>query len=119
MFGALARRYQDFFASRPAVPFAVATGVGDPVHTFGPGEPVFTITVRDQRGARALSALDQFAVAVAYLEGWLDVDGDLAAALAMRRFFRDFHPIAWLSRFAPVLLRGYKEHDRRSISTHY
>src|SRR5262249_6396632 len=38
---------------------------------------------------------------------------------AMRKFFPDVHPIAWLGRFAPALLRGSREHDRRSISAHY
>ena len=115
----LRRRYESFFASRPAVPFAVAPAPGSAPYLFGGGEPAFQITVRDARGARALAGLDQFGVAVAYLEGWLDVDGDLAVALAMRRFFRDIHPVAWLSRFAPALLRGHREHDRRTISAHY
>jgi cyclopropane-fatty-acyl-phospholipid synthase len=115
--GALQRRYQTFFAARPATPFAVVAG--DVPHQFGAGEPAFTITVRDGRGAKALAGLDQFGVAVAYLQGWLDVDGDLVAALRMRTFFKDLHPIAWLSRFAPALLRGRAEHDRRSISSHY
>jgi cyclopropane-fatty-acyl-phospholipid synthase len=117
LIGALQRRYQQFFASRPEIPFAVVTA--DREHRLGPGEPQFTITVRDWRGARALAGLDQFGVAVAYLQGWLDVDGDLIAALKMRNFFRDFHPVAWVSQFAPALVRGRKEHDRRSISAHY
>jgi cyclopropane-fatty-acyl-phospholipid synthase len=113
--GALQRRYQSFFGSRPGTPFAVVAG--ETPHLFGTGEPAFTITVRDRRGARALATLDQFGVAVAYLQGWLDVDGDLVAALKMRRFFRDFHPVAWLSNFAPALRRA--ERDRRSIAHHY
>src|SRR5437899_1551109 len=112
MIAPLQRRYQTFFAGRPAVPFAVAPRPGAPAHAFGPGEPVFTITITDARGAKALAGLDQFGVAVAYLEGWLDVDGDLAVALKMRRFFRDFHPISWVSQFAPALIRGKREHDR-------
>jgi cyclopropane-fatty-acyl-phospholipid synthase len=115
----LQRRYQKFFAGRPAVPFAVAPRPGAPAHPFGSGDPAFTITVTDSRGAKALAGLDQFGVAVAYLEGWLEVDGDLVTALKMRRFFHDIHPIAWVSQFAPALLRGRKEHDRRSISAHY
>ncbi|MEV4756719.1 class I SAM-dependent methyltransferase [Micromonospora sp. NPDC049559] len=115
---ALQRRYDTFFATRPAMPFAVAT-VGTPAHTFGNGTPLFTITVRDPRGAKALAALDQLGVAVAYLQGWLDVDGDLAAALKMRAFFRDFHPAAFVGRFLPALWRGRKEDDRRTISHHY
>jgi cyclopropane-fatty-acyl-phospholipid synthase len=115
----LERRYQKFFADRPAIPFAVAPAPGAPAHTFGSGDPVFTITVADARGAKALAGLDQFGVAVAYLEGWLDVDGDLSVALKMRQFFHDVHPIAWVSQFAPALIRGKKEHDARSISAHY
>ncbi|MDG4824372.1 class I SAM-dependent methyltransferase [Asanoa sp. WMMD1127] len=119
MIAALQRRYQTFFANEPAVPFAVAPA-GAPAHVFGNGDPLFTITVKDRRGAKALAALDQFGVAVAYLQGWLDVDGDLAAALRMRRFFNDFHPIAFLSRFTPTaLFEGRKENDRKNISQHY
>lgn len=116
---ALQRRYARFFSTtRPAVPFAVASATGQ-AHAFGTGEPAFTIRITDARGARALADLDQFGVAVAYLEGWLDVDGDLSAALRMRNFFDDFHPIAWVGRWAPALLRGRREHDRRSIAAHY
>jgi len=116
---ALQRRYQTFFATEPAIPFAVATGSGS-AHLFGSGDPRFTITIKDQRGAKALAALDQFQVAVAYLQGWLDVDGDLAEALKMRSFFKDFHPVQFLSRFTPgALIKGRKEHDRAAISQHY
>ncbi|HEU4421386.1 MAG TPA: class I SAM-dependent methyltransferase [Pilimelia sp.] len=115
---ALQRRYHTFFLSRPAIPFAVASA-GGAAHAFGSGEPAFTITIKDARGAKALAALDQFRVAVAYLEGWLDVDGDLAAALRMRQFFSDFHPVAWLINFAPAVIRGRRERDRQSMSHHY
>jgi cyclopropane-fatty-acyl-phospholipid synthase len=119
MIAALQRRYETFFAGRPEIPFAVASA-GGPAHAFGTGQPAFTIMVRDARGAKALAKLDQFGVAVAYLQGWLDVDGDLAAALRMRSFFSDFHPVAYLSRFTPgAVVRGRKEDDRRAISHHY
>jgi cyclopropane-fatty-acyl-phospholipid synthase len=101
------------------VTFALRTPDTQSDHVFGTGEPVFTITVLDDRGAKALGSLDQLQVAIAYLQGSLDLDGDLVTALAMRKFFPDFHPIAWIGRFAPALFRGNKEHDRRSISAHY
>jgi cyclopropane-fatty-acyl-phospholipid synthase len=116
------RRYRTYFANRPPVTFALRSTVGSgPAreHTFGAGEPAFTITILDERGGAALSSLDQLQIAVAYLNGWLDLDGDLVTGLAMRKFFPDFHPVAWLGRFAPALLQGGKEHDRRSISAHY
>jgi cyclopropane-fatty-acyl-phospholipid synthase len=117
MISAVGRRYQAFFATKPETPFAVAAGAT--LHSFGSGEPLFTITVEDPRGEKALGSLDQFGVAVAYLNGWLDVQGDLAAALKMRDFFRDFHPVAWVSQFVPSLIRGRKESDKRAISHHY
>lgn len=118
MIAALQRRYESFFPGTAGIPFAVADVGAQPLR-FGEGEPVFTITIRDPRGAKALGSLDQFGVAVAYLEGWLDVDGDLAAALKMRRFFRDLHPVKWVSQFVPALIKGRKASDREAISHHY
>jgi len=118
---ALQRRYRSFFADRTPIPFAVTTLDGV-THPLGGGEPVFTIEVKDPRGARALASLDQFAVAVSYLGGGLDLQGDLATALRMRKFFRDVHPVAWLTQFGPALWhgrRGRREHDRATISHHY
>jgi cyclopropane-fatty-acyl-phospholipid synthase len=116
--GALDRRYRTYFASRSPVSFAVQP-LGAPAHTFGPAEPAFVITVKERLGAKALASLDQFQIAVAYLKGWLDMDGDLMAALKMREFFPDVHPVAWLGRFVPAALGGGREHDQRSISAHY
>jgi cyclopropane-fatty-acyl-phospholipid synthase len=115
---ALDRRYRTYFDTRSPVSFAVKP-LDAPAHTFGPAEPAFVITVKERLGAKALASLDQFQITVAYLKGWLDIDGDVMTALEMRKFFPDFHPVAWLSRFAPALLRGRQEHDRRSISAHY
>src|SRR6187401_3009086 len=114
----LDERYRKYFSKRPPTTFAVS-GTDGPAHTLGTGEPAFTITARDADGVRALGSLDQLQVAVAYLQGHLDVEGDLLAVFAMRKFFPDIHPIAWLARFAPGLLRGKAEHDRRAISAHY
>lgn len=114
----LNHRYGQYFASRSPISFAVRTPTGT-VHSFGPDSPVFTISAADERGADALASLDQVQVAMAYLDGSLDVEGDLGTALSMRRFFTDFHPVSWLGRFAPMLVRGSKEHDRKSISAHY
>jgi len=113
----LNRRYRTYFTQRRPVSFGLQRA--GTLHTFGPDQPAFTITVNDDRGAKALASLDQLQVAMAYLKGSLDLDGDLVTALSMRKFFPDLHPIAWLGRFAPALLRGGKEHDRRSISAHY
>jgi cyclopropane-fatty-acyl-phospholipid synthase len=114
----LDKRYRRYFAFRPPVSFAVQTPDGQ-TRAFGPDHPEFTITANDGEGVAALSSMDQLQVALAYLDGHLDVDGDMMSVLTMRKFFPDIHPVAWLSRFAPMVLRGGAEHDRRSIAAHY
>lgn len=112
----LARRHRVYSASHPVPPFAVRFRTGPP-SVFGDGEPEFTIVATDETGEKALASLDQFQVAVAYLEGHLDIDGDMQSALSIRALFNDFHPIAWLSKYAPKLVRT--RNDRRSIAAHY
>lgn len=106
----LDRRYRRYFASRTPIPFAVKHLDGSE-SALGQGKPVFTVRVTDPRGQKALGGLDQFAIGVAYLRGWLDIEGDLMTALKMREMFHDFHPIAWLGR--------YFKGDRPAISSHY
>jgi cyclopropane-fatty-acyl-phospholipid synthase len=117
------RRYRGYFADRPPTTFAITTLDGS-THVLGADSttgvtPAFTLVITDERGERALCSLDQLQVALAYLRGHIDVDGDLMAVLAMRGFFPDLHPVKFLARWAPALLRGRREHDRRSISKHY
>lgn len=66
----------------------------------------FSLLIRDDAGHRALRSLGRCRIALAYLHSHLDVEGDLAAALTMRRFLPDVHPSAFLARWAPAVLRG-------------
>jgi cyclopropane-fatty-acyl-phospholipid synthase len=115
---ALRRRWASH--SSPTLrPFAVSDGATGSEHGIGTGDPAFTIIVADEEGVRALASLDQFTIAVAYLEGHLDVAGDLLAALAMRGLFHDRHPLAYASRFVKPLLKGQVRSDRQFIASHY
>ena len=114
----LRRRWRSY-DSPASRPFTVRDAGGGPAHLIGDGEPAFTLTVADSDGAAALRSLDQFAIAVAYLNGHLDIDGDLLAALAMRGLFHDRHPLAYLGRFAGPLVSGRVRSDRRMIASHY
>src|SRR5690242_6126871 len=82
VFSTLDRRYRRYFAYRPPVSFAVTTPDGQ-ARTFGPDQPAFTITVNDNDGADALSSMDQLQVALAYLHGHLNLEGDVLSALTM------------------------------------
>ncbi|AEV85559.1 cyclopropane-fatty-acyl-phospholipid synthase [Actinoplanes sp. SE50] len=115
------RRYDEFFRDRTPIPFEILTRDGATL-AYGAGGSTpaeFRIVVRDDTGHDALASLDQLQVALAYLRGDIDIEGDLAAALTMRRFFSDIHPVAFVGRWAPSLWHGKAGHDRRAISQHY
>src|SRR3954465_5198074 len=64
---ALDRRYRTYFANRAPITFTVRSTVGPAPareHIFGPGEPAFTITIRDGRGGAALASRDQLQIAM-------------------------------------------------------
>jgi cyclopropane-fatty-acyl-phospholipid synthase len=115
---ALGRRHGRLAALR-AVPSWEIRSEDGLTRRFGEGQPSFTIVVRDRRGARALADRDQLGVATAYIQGWLDVEGDMAAALSMRDLFHDWHPILQASRFLGPLVRGQVRSDDRFIAMHY
>jgi cyclopropane-fatty-acyl-phospholipid synthase len=115
---ALAERHGSLPRHR-AVPSLEIRSPNGHVRRIGTDEPAFAIIVRDERGASALLARDQLAVALAYVEGSLDIDGDMVAALSARDLFHDRHLISQVRRFIGPLVRGQVASDRRFIAAHY
>ena len=119
------------------VPYAVrllrerVTGVGAPVfdlvvpsgtvHRIGaaPAVPAFTLRLTNDGGWRALGSLDETRIAEAYLHGDIDFDGDMLAALDLRRFLSDRHPLASLWRFVQPWLYGEVGADKTWVPQHY
>lgn len=119
------------------VPYAVrllrerVTGAGAPVfdlvvpsgtvHRIGaaPAVPAFTLRLTNDRGWRALGSLDETRIAEAYLHGDIDFDGDMLAALDLRRFLSDRHPLASLWRFVQPWLYGEVGADKTWVPQHY
>ena len=117
----LGRQYNKHFSAQQPLPFGIVTATGQ-VHAIGTTDleaATFTIIVRDDLGYRALHSLDDLRVGMAYMQGHLDISGDFAAALKMRRLLSDIHPIAFVGRWAPMLILGRLAHDRRSVAKHY
>ncbi len=86
----------------------------------GAGEPAFTVQIVTDKGLAALSAFDELAVAEAYMDGDLDLAGDLLAALKHRPVLADPHPFKYLySTYLEPLLRGQVERDKTWIKSHY
>lgn len=99
-------------------PFAVRMLDGG-TRTFGEGAPAFTLVVRDARGAAALAAMDKLAIADAYVEGHLDVEGEFERAFEIRMMMSDRHPLRFAWRFLRPLLFGRTRADSAFIAEHY
>ena len=62
---------------------------------------------------------DETRIAEAYLHGDIDFDGDMLAALDLRRFLSDRHPLASLWRFVQPWLYGEVGADKTWVPQHY
>jgi len=78
---------------------------GDRTYRFGKGEPEVKVFVKDPHGLAALRRLDELAICEAYMDGSLDVSGDMLSFVSLRGLLRDRHPLHWLwRRIAPLLM---------------
>lgn len=115
----LERKYHTMVPdSATAIPFALKAA-GGPAHLLGGDEPAFTLVVNDRRGVAALSTLDLNAVAEAYVDGSLDLHGDVMRAAGLRDMFGDRHPLHFAWRFIQPLLFGRYRTDAQHIAQHY
>jgi cyclopropane-fatty-acyl-phospholipid synthase len=114
---------EDFLPSfaddRPGCAFEVQLP-GRPLRQVGQGEPAFRLTAHDRAGVAALASLDELRIGEAYLEGTIDVDGDLAAALQLRGRLTDKHPWhRFWSTYGQRWVFGQTNRDRNWIKEHY
>jgi cyclopropane-fatty-acyl-phospholipid synthase len=86
---------------------------------IGSGVPAATLVVTDQLGLDALASFDIVRAGEAFLEGHLDVEGDLAQMLGLRPIFTDFHPVQYVGKFVRPFLRGQVKSDHDYIEHHY
>ena len=105
-------------AEQDAPAFAIRMADGT-VRSFGAGRPAFTLVVRDRRGAAALASMDKLAIADAYVEGALELEGELERAFEIRPLLRDRHPLRFAWRFLRPLLLGRTRADAAFIAQHY
>ena len=83
-------------------------------------EPAFRVAATSERGLAALAALDELAIAEAYMDGDLDIEGDMLAALKARPVLGDRHALAYLwSTYVQPFLFGQTGRDKKWIASHY
>jgi cyclopropane-fatty-acyl-phospholipid synthase len=113
----LLRRVLTRFGEPPA-PFEVELQDGSVVQ-HGVGPAVFRVGVKNSRGLRALRSMHQLRVADAYIDGDIDFEGDLIAAITLKDRLSDRTP--WLKlwrRLAPVLF-GRERLNPAWVQKHY
>lgn len=115
---AVVERIQTRLADHISTPFQIRLW-GDRVYRFGEGEPALNITVKDRYGLAALTGLDEVKICKAYMDGSLDVAGDMLGFVSLRGMLRDRHPLHMLWRRLSPLIVGREHTDRSAIASHY
>jgi hypothetical protein len=87
---------------------------GRPPRRVGRGEIAFRLTAHDDQGLAALASLDECRIGEAYLDGALDLEGDLTAALSLRGELTDRH-ITAATRAVATLTTGPSRIPRATI----
>jgi len=113
----LERRLEEL-ARKLQIPFCLVRPDGSQ-QRFGQGPDQFRVVLHTARAQKALIRFDALAIADAYLDGEMTIDGDLFAALRYQEYLGDRHPLIRLtSRLEPLLI-GREQANPRWIQLHY
>jgi cyclopropane-fatty-acyl-phospholipid synthase len=113
LLGRFAEQYTDV-----AIPFEVVLPDGQS-ELFGKGAPAFRVTIKNQRGLRAIASLDEGNIGDAYLYGDVDIDGDMVKPFQLRATMKDAHWLTEAWRYIQPLFFGQIYTNREAITTHY
>ena len=101
-----------------ATPFSIRLPGGG-TRTVGNGEPEFHIDLHNERAIKALWTLDEADVAETYLQGDMDIEGDMLKPFALRASLDDSHPLVAAWRFIQPMLFGQVYTNKQAITSHY
>ena len=101
-----------------STPFSIELPTGEK-REIGEGEPEFSVGLRNDRALKALRTLDEADIAEAYLQGDIDLEGDMLKPFALRSALDDSHPLVVAWRFVQPLLFGQVYTNKRAIASHY
>jgi len=111
----------DAFISRVggiATPFSIELPDGAK-RNVGQGDPEFHVDLHNERAIKALRTLDEGDIAEAYLQGDMDIEGDMLKPFALRASLDDSHPLVAAWRFVQPLLFGQVYTNKQAIASHY
>ena len=101
-----------------STPFSIELPNGEE-RNIGQGEAEFRVGLRNDRAIRALRTLDEGDIAEAYLQGDIDLEGDMLKPFALRASLDDRHPLVAAWRFVQPLLFGQVYTNKQAIASHY
>jgi cyclopropane-fatty-acyl-phospholipid synthase len=101
-----------------STPFSIELPDGEK-RSVGKGRAEFHVGLRNARAMRALRTLDEGDIAEAYLQGDIDIEGDMLKPFALRASLDDRHPLVAAWRFIEPLLFGQVYTNKQAISSHY
>lgn len=105
-------------ASKLGIPFSVVHYDGTQ-RRFGTGDEQFRIALRTERAQQALGRFDALPIAEAYMDGEIEIEGDVFAAMRYQEYLGDQHPLVRLmSRLEPILI-GRQRSNPKWIKLHY
>jgi cyclopropane-fatty-acyl-phospholipid synthase len=100
------------------MPFTVELWDGNSYY-FGEGKKCFKVIVRNRAALIALSSLNELYIGEAYMNGFIDFEGDMLSLIAMRGMLTDVHPMLRLWRMLVPLFTSTLKRNRKGIATHY
>jgi len=86
---------------------------------FGQGTPTFQLAIKNDRGLKAVTSLDEGKIAEAYLAADIDLDGDMMKPFELRGSMKDFHFVTEAWRYLQPLFFGQVATNKQAISHHY
>lgn len=90
----------------------------DRVSRYGPGIPAFQLTIHNDRVLR--HTLDEFSFAQAYVQGDIDIEGDMVALLQLRTQVQDKVRLKpWLQFVFNLFLKSETRVNKQAIANHY
>ncbi len=101
-----------------STPFSIELPNGEE-RNIGQGDAEFRVGLRNDRAIRALRTLDEGDIAEAYLQGDIDLEGDMLKPFALRASLDDRHPLVAAWRFVQPLLFGQVYTNKQAIASHY
>lgn len=117
---ALRQRHGKLSRERSLAPFALRMLDGASYTIGDEGQVAFSVGVVTKKGLAALERFDELAIAEGYMDGDLDIDGSLLAALKLRPVLGDPHVVRYLTAtYLSPLLLGQVGRDKKWIASHY